>query len=366
MDNQKQYIEPKKGEEESHIDFKAMFDAFKKRKNLYWKVLPVVFVLACIYTLSLPNYYTCEVQLAPELSTSRSTNSLSVLANQFGLRMGSGTMGSEALYPILYPDVVNSTDFKISLFNIPVHKKDSTRTMTYYDYLMNDQKVPWWTSVIGVAMEGVASIFSTEEKTIEEKKIDPFQLTKQQTNIAKFLEKKVICDVDNKTLVISIEVIDQDPLICATIADSVQTRLQEFITDYRTQKARVDVEYNQKLTADAKVLYDEARKKYAAYADAHQDIIYQSDRTKLMDLENDMQLKYNAYNAMAQRLLLAETKVQEETPSFTTLQRATVPVKKSGPARSKMVLIALFLAFIGTSIWILYKEDQLKLLLGLS
>lgn len=366
MDNQKQYIQPEEQEEESHIDFKALFDALKKRKKLYWVVLPIAFVVACIITLSLPNYYTCEVQLAPELTTSRSSNSLSMLASQFGLKMGAGTMGSEALYPTLYPDLVNSTDFKLSLFNIPVHKKDSTRITSYYDYLMNDQKTPWWTSAIGAAMKGLASLLTTAEDDMDEKKIDPFQLTKQQADVVKALEKKVVCDVDNKTLVISISVTDQDPLICATVADSVQARLQEFITNYRTKKARVDVEYNQKLSAEAKAQYDKAREQYAEYADAHQDIMYQSDRTKLMNLENDMQLKYNAYNTLAQQLLAAEAKVQEETPSFTTLQRATVPVKKAGPSRGKLVLIVLFLAFLCTSVWILYKEDQLKPLLGLS
>jgi uncharacterized protein involved in exopolysaccharide biosynthesis len=205
-----------------------------------------------------------------------------------------------------------------------------------------------------------------DEDDMDEKKIDPFQLTKQQADVVKALEKKVVCDVDNKTLVISISVTDQDPLICATVADSVQARLQEFITNYRTKKARVDVEYNQKLSAEAKAQYDKAREQYAEYADAHQDIMYQSDRTKLMNLENDMQLKYNAYNALAQQLLAAEAKVQEETPSFTTLQRATVPVIKAGPSRGKLVLIVLFLAFLCTSVWILYKEDQLKPLLGLS
>ena len=79
-----------------------------------------------------------------------------------------------------------------------------------------------------------------------------------------------------------------------------------------------------------------------------------------------MQLKYNAYNTLAQQLQAAEAKVQEETPSFTTLQSATVPVKKAGPARAKTVLIFLFLAFLGTSVWILHKEGQLKPLLGLS
>ena len=126
------------------------------------------------------------------------------------------------------------------------------------------------------------------------------------------------------------------------------------------------MEFNKKLYEEAKARYDEAREKYATYADANQDLMYQSDRTKLVNLENDMQLKYNRYNTVAQAVMAAEAKVQEETPSFTTLQSATVPVKKSGPARTKIVLIIVFLAFLGTSAWVLYKEDQLKPLLGLS
>jgi LPS O-antigen subunit length determinant protein (WzzB/FepE family) len=78
-----------------------------------------------------------------------------------------------------------------------------------------------------------------------------------------------------------------------------------------------------------------------------------------------MQLQFNSYNAIAQQLQLAEAKVQEETPAFTTLQSATVPVQKSGPKRSRMVIIFLFLAFLGTTGWILQKEDLLKPLLGL-
>lgn len=367
MDNQKQYTEPNKKKEEHRVDFRALFGVLKKYKRLYWIVLPIAFVFACIIALSIPVYYTCEVQLAPELSTSRSGSSLTSLAAQFGLKMGTGTVGnSEALYPTLYPDLVNSTDFKVSLFNIPVHKKDSTRITSYYDYLMNDQKVPWWTSAINATLSGLASLLPAEKDTIDQHHVDPFQLTKLQTKIVKSLEKKIVCDVDNKTLVITIDVTDQDPLICATMADSVKARLQDFITDYRTKKARVDLEFSRKLYEEAKERYDEARDKYAAFADANQDLLYQSDRTKLNNLENDMQLKYNAYNSIAQQLMAAEAKVQEATPSFTTLQSATVPIKKTGPSRAKIVLAIVFLAFLCTSAWILHKEDQLKPLLGIS
>ena len=69
--SENEYIE----QEESSIDFDQIFAALKKRKKLYYKVLPVVFVLACVYTLGLRNYYTCEVKLSPELSTKSSRTS---------------------------------------------------------------------------------------------------------------------------------------------------------------------------------------------------------------------------------------------------------------------------------------------------
>ena len=362
MAEEKQYIE----QEESSIDFGLIFAALKKYKSLYYKVLPITFVVGCILMLSIPNYYKCEVMLAPELSSSGSRNTLSSLASSFGMKIGSGAVGNEALFPTLYPDLMNSVDFKTSLFNIPVHKKDSVRMMSYYDYLVNEQKSPWWSAGIKASVKFIKDLLPLEEDSVDQHHVDPFMLTKQQTDIVELIAKKVVCDVDEKTMVITIEVTDQDPLIAATLADSAKIRLQDFITEYRTKKAKIDLEYNRTLFKEAKERYDKARRLYASFADANQDMILQSARTKLIDLENDMQLKYNAYTTVANQLTAAEAKVQEETPSFTTIQSATVPVKKAGPARAKMVLIFLFLAFVITSARVLHKEGLLKPLLGLS
>ena len=360
--NENEYIAQQ--EEESSIDFGALWSAVKKHKRLYYKVLPIAFVLACIFALGLPNYYNCEVKLSPELSTKRSTSSLASLASQFGMNLGSGAIGSEALFPTLYPDLMNSVDFKASLFNVLVHKKDSARMMSYYDYMANEQKQSWWGAAISAPFKLLGELIGKED-TIDQHKVDPFMLTKEQTKIVQAIDKKVVCDVDKKTMVITINVTDQDPLIAATMADSVKERLQNFITDYRTKKAKIDLEYNRKLFKEAKARYDKARQLYASFSDANQDVILESVRTKQVDLENEMQLQFNNYNAVAQQLQLAEAKVQEETPAFTTLQSATVPVKKSGPKRSRMVLIFLFLAFLGTTVYALHKENQLKPLLGL-
>ena len=191
-------------------------------------------------------------------------------------------------------------------------------------------------------------------------KVNKFRLTREQAGIVKVIDQKVVCDVDKKTMVITINVTDQDPVIAATMADTVKTRLQNFITDYRTSKARVDLEYNRKICAETKARYEKARQLYAEFMDHNRDIILQTVRQKQTDLENEMQLQYNAYTQVASQLLAAEAKVQEETPAFTTLQSATVPVLKAGPKRAQMCLIFVFLAFLGTTAWILYKEGDWK------
>lgn len=355
-------------EQESSIDFAKIFKDILKHKMLYAKVLPVAFVLAAIYALAQPNYYDCTVKLSPEMSGSKSTSGLAALASSFGVNLGSGSgVGTEALFPTLYPDLMNSVDFKTSLFHVPVtiegdkEKGEKDRTMSYYDYLSKEQKAPWWSS----AMKSVFSIFGTKEED-EVSKVNKFRLTKDQAEIVKTIDKKVVCDVDKKTMVITINVTDQDPVIAATMADTVKTRLQNFITDYRTSKSRVDLEYNKKIYAETKARYEKARQLYAEFMDHNRDIILQTVRQKQTDLENEMQLQYNAYQQVAAQLLAAEAKVQEETPAFTTLQSATVPVKKSGPKRAQMCLIFVFLAFLGTTAWILYKEDDLKQLIGMA
>ena len=356
--------EPKKS---SGLDFVKMYHDLLRHKKLYFKVLPLAFVLAAIYGLSLPNYYNCTVKLSPELTSSRASSGLASLASSFGFNIGQGTggMGTEALFPTLYPELIKSTDFKTSLFSVPVtiegNKKKGTkdRTMTYYDYLLKEQKKPWFSTILGAPFKWLGSLFASSKKKQEAKPVNPFRLTKKQDLVVKAINKKIICDVDKKTLVITINVTDQNPVIAATMADTVKTRLQNFITAYRTSKVRVDLEYYQKIYAETNARYEDARQKYAEFVDANQDLILQTVRQKQIDLENEMQLQYNAYTQVAQQLVAAEAKVQEETPAFTTLQSATVPVRKAGPSRAKMCLVFLFLAFIGTTAWILYKEGDL-------
>lgn len=353
-------------EEESSIDFKKIFQDLLKHKKLYYKVLAVTAVFAVIYTLSLPNFYKVTVKLSPELNSRRSTNSLSSMASMFGINLqGAAGNTTEALFPTLYPDLMNSVAFHTTLFDIPVHRDKEDSVMTYYDYLAKGQKAPWWSEAMSATTKAIASLFAGEKKK-EPAKVDPFRLTRKQAAIVKSMEKRIVCDVDKKTMMITIEVTDQDPLICATMADSVQQRLQDFITDYRTKKARNDLEFSKKAYQEAKDRYEVARRKYANFSDANQRVFLETVRSEQTKLSQELSIQSQVYTQASAQLQQAELDVQKETPAFAVLEPATVPVKKAGPSRVKLCIIFLFLAFLGTTGYVLYKEDDLKSLLGMS
>ena len=190
------------------------------------------------------------------------------------------------------------------------------------------------------------------------KKIDPFRLTKDQADIASNISGNIECNVDKKTSVISIVVTDQDPLISATMADSVKARLQVFITRYRTNKARNDLVYMERLFDETKNDYIKARRKYAEFSDSNQDVILQTVKAKEEELENEMQLRYNIYTQVAEQLQLAKAKVQERTPAFTVVQSATVPVKHSNRPKIFTLAIYTMLAFLIRVSMLVYRNRE--------
>lgn len=338
-----------------------LWQDIKKHKKLYYKVLGITFIVSTIITLSIPNYYKCTVMLAPEIpGGNKGTSGLASLASSFGVNLGAASSGADAIMPNLYPDLMNSVAFRASLFPVKVQEEDGDTAMTYYDYLKNHQRMPWWSAGMKAVGDGISSVINSvlgnEEETSD--KINPFRLTKEQMKIVETMEKKVVCDVDKKTFVITIDVTDQDPLIAATLADSVQAHLQEFITDYRTRKARVDLLYNQKLFKEAKERYEKARILSATTNDANQKVFLNRVRSEQTKLENETNLQYQAYSQVAAQLRMAEAKVQEETPAFTLLQPATVPIEKTSPKRAQICLIILFLAAIATTLYVWNKEKH--------
>ena len=341
----------------SNIDFAKIWPALLSKKKLFFKVWGITFILSCIWILPQPRYYTTEVSVAPESAEAKDMGNLASLASNFGVNIGNGS--SDAIYPQLYPDLFESTKFLVGLLDIKVRTQDGEVETDYYTYMKDHQKqnILLWPFL--PLKRWLSPVFSKPEEEIpgkDGKRFNPFELSWTTNGIIKKIQDNVQCTYSRTTDVVTIEVTDQDPLVCALLADSIKQHLQDFVTEYRTKKSRIDLEYYEKLTAEAKAMYDKSRLKYAAFSDASTNVSLRSVELKMQDMENDMQAKYNIYTAMSTRLEAAAAKVQESTPAFTELKNATVPIKPAGPKRMIFVAVMLFLATCGTIIHLYRKE----------
>jgi len=343
------------------IDLSLILKKILKRKRLFYVLWPITFVLSCALILCVPRYYRSTVKLAPEMENSSGVGALGSLASSFGIDLGT-VETSDAISPLLYPELVASPNFLVSLFDIHVVSEDGEIDTDYYTYLRYHQKKTLYMRPVVWAKRQINKLLKKKKiggRSGEDGAIDPTRLSEDDARIVRGLQKNIVCNVDKKTVVISITVTDQDRLICADIADSVRVHLQQFITDYRTSKARIDAEHYRALAAKAFDDYKMAMRRYSNYCDTHVNSILQSYLSKRDELENDMQLKLNTYTALNTQWETAKARIQEKTPAFTVLEVASAPIKPAGPKRMLFVLGMLILTTIGAVLYIL-KDDFLK------
>ncbi len=335
-----------------NISIVEILRILKKDKKMLTLFMLIFGIVGVILAFSTPKIYKSTVMLAPEESGSSMSSNISSMAAMIGMTMRIGQSG-DAIYPEIYPDLMQSTDFIVGLFPVKVTTNKTGNTYDYYQYLSKHQE----TAFYDYPKEQLQKLLTKKDDTKKSKydKVNAFQLTLDESKIAKQISNNIACQVDKKTNVISITVTDQDPLIAATLADSVKQHLQIAITNYRTKKARTDLQYMESLFAEARKQYDKARQTYASYSDANQDMVLQTYKSKQEDLENDMQLKYNIYQQMTEQLQLAKAKVQERTPAFTVIQSASVPNKHSSRPKIITLLIWMTLGFFIRSIILAWK-----------
>lgn len=343
-------------EQRKALNLRTVVHTFLHHKKRFFLTWVIAAVLSGAYILCVPRTYEASVSLAPEIQIPSGFNSLSTLASSFGFDVG-GMQGEDAISPELYPELFTTNNFIAPLFSIQVSKQDGSLTTDYYTYLTELQDhTPW-----DPALNWLKNLFASSDEAEQtgaggKKAIDPYRPTRAQEKLLQSVQSNIKCGLDKKTDVITISVKDQDPLIAATLADSARAHLQQFITLYRTNKARLDVEYFSQLLKESEADYQNAMEAYTRYADSHNGDLLASFQTERDKLENDLQFALQNLTAVQQQLQNARAKVQETTPAFTILKHSSVPNKPIAPKRMIFVAIWLILSTVGQYLWIVMKE----------
>ena len=363
MEENKHYTNPEyrpatEDDDELQIDWMGILrQVLAIRKTLYKAGIGLI--IGILIALGTPKQYTVSITLSPEMGSSKSGSGLAPF-----LGGSTGSDSPDALNATLTPDIVTSTPFLMELFDARVVSQDKQTDTTFTAYL-DEQKSSWMGYVLkapGMAISGIKSLFSEKKEKTETIQEGTIELNEEDAAKLEGLRQQITAEVDKKTAITTLTVTLQDPKVTATIADSVVSKLQQYITAYRTRKAKEDCQYLEKLYKERQQEYYDAQQRYARYVDANSNVVFQSTMAERERLQNDMNLAYQVYSQVAQQLQVARAKVQEEKPVFAVVEPAVVPLNPSGTSRKVIVLGFIFLAVAFAGAWELLGKKYWQLL----
>jgi uncharacterized protein involved in exopolysaccharide biosynthesis len=360
-------IENKNQNQSDEIDLIEVFHKIWDGRKTIFKWMGIFFVIGIIIIIFSPKEYKSEVTLLVE--TGSGSNGMGGLLQQFGglagINLGAGA-GEDALTPELYPDIIKSTPFLLEVMDQKVTESKYDSTLKVSEYIQRHTRPSLGSLVmgytIGLPRKVVGFLRGEPNQSSDNNLIEgPLKLTQSQSDIAIELSKRMRGKVEEPlgTLVISVQM--QDPKAAAIFVDLVIKSLTRYIIEYRTQKAKIDLQFVEGRHAEAETKFRLAQKNLASYRDRNKNLILASALTSEQNLQAEYNLAFNIFNTLSQQLEQAKMKLQEKTPVFKVVEPAMISLKKDKPKTSLVLIVTLFMGICFGSGVLLFKGQFQKI-----
>ncbi len=347
--------------------FELLRKGWDNRKTFYWTI-GIFVIIGLIVALTSPLEYETDVTLMPELPDQSASGGAAGLLQKYGGLIGlSGTDLSgnvSTINVILYPNIIQSTPFLLDLMNQKIHSAKYDTTVTVYHYFQ-DVNSSGSLNLLGLIQKYTIGLPSLIFKSFSKNKpesITPVDtssiiaVTKDQKAILKNLSNSITTSLDNQTGIVSITVDMPEPRLSAVMANKTIELLKKYVSDYRTQKASRDYKFIEQQYADAAARFKSIQDSLAIYQDQNKNLTSALAQTKQQRLQDRYNLEFNVYNNLAQQKEQARIQLQKDTPVFKVLEPAKVPLKRTSPKRTLMMIIAIFLGFVFSIIVLIVKN----------
>lgn len=292
--------------------------------------------------------FVSEAKIMPEMN-SGSGDMVKRLASATGFAGldFSEAEGVEAVRPDLYPNVLQSTPFGLYLAgkSIPT---EAGAAITVADLL---QPTDGWS---------LTRWFRADETERSRPAIPgkPVRLTKRQQDLLEELGKRIGAKLDTRSGIITITARMPDANAAATVAQLSMDYLTQYVTGYRTEKARQDLSFYSQRLKEAQQRYQTAQYAVFQYNDQHKYYVVQAATMEKQHREAELTIARTVYTELSQQFEQARLKVQERTPVFKVLEPANVPIKRASPKRLLMVLFFAATGFIiGLTLLLVQQAD---------
>lgn len=313
-----------------------------------------------------------------------------------GMNISSGTgnlsaaaTGRAPLPVSLYPQIISSTEFQKELIYTPIEFSELDTTVTIFEYYhklrepairdrvystFTDYTIylpliiyDWTESVLSDASDFITGLWDEDSNGDREQNTENNittiisderlqSVTEEEMTVIEWMRLRISLSSSNGIMELTTRF--SDPKAAAIVNALLIEYIQEYITEYRVQKARQNLETVVDRYEIAKQRYEEAQEKLARFRDQNINLSTQSAQIQESRLNNEVSLRFSVYNSIAQEVEQARMVLQQQIPVFNPLEKPNIPRSpSSGTSPLLMVFAGIVGIFVGAT-WILIQESS--------
>ena len=303
-------------------------------------IIVVSFVFAVIgvgAALLSPVIYSSSTTFITSNSESTSSSGLSGVASLVGINLGGMSSGNE-IPATMYPQIGESIDFKRALLKSFIDENEQVK--------LDDFLVPLY---------GI-------EKTLNTQKKSNSFVSESEDDLFNILNEIISISVNQKDGFITISANMPESEFAANICINAREILQKIVINNKIKSAKQKLEFSEEQLSSKRVEFEQIQNKLSYFNDSNLNIVTSSIINERDKLEADFQIINAVMVELSKQVEQRKLQVSEDTPVFSVIKEANMPVRRSSPKRTQMVLIFSFMGVVLSSLYTLVKAPLAKII----
>jgi uncharacterized protein involved in exopolysaccharide biosynthesis len=330
-----------------------------RKRRLVYAPVAIAVALGLIIAFASQSEYSASTKLLP-YRTGTNSAGLAGLAGLAGIRLPSGS-ADQTITADLYPVIAQTLDFRMSVAETPLRFTRSGPPVTMIKYFEDHRSVSdalsgWLAdlrpSAVSAPAGGSPSIVTGANG-------DTLRVFgREYLTIVQNLDSRLVVSIDRKTSVISITGMMPAPYAAADLVQTASERLMQRIIDYEAKKAGEQLKFIEEQYAQARIRYQQAQENLAVFADRNRVLVSPISQIERDRLQSEFNVASEVYQQLSGELQVARIKKNQDTPVFTVLERVIVPLHRSSPHPTRILLMMIFVGLLVGALRILYESQR--------
>jgi uncharacterized protein involved in exopolysaccharide biosynthesis len=335
-------------------------------KRRFILITTVIFLLiGLFYAMIAPVQYTSTCTVVPQTGNRSGGSSLGSVAAIMGVNLGTAMMTEGTLSPNIYPEIIKSVPFTREIMKTEVIvKKSNGQPITLYDYYADKQYREF--NLLGaikkytIGLPGViiSAIRGGNQSAIVETSpvvdsTNVFNLSAKERRVYNAIQGAIQINLNSREGSVTLGYTFPEAKVAAEVTDKIYNTLEEYVSQFKSEKLNDNLEFIEKSYETAREDFLNAQDRLTSFQDANRGLTTASARSMEARLRNEYDIAYTIYRELATQREQAKIAVKENQTILTLVNPPVVPLVKSAPRRSIIIVGFLLLGVVISVGWVL-------------